>query len=280
MIISSDLRVKLQKIRHVVLDMDGTIYKGSTLFPQTLPFLERLRNLGIGYTFLTNNPSKNRGDYLAHLRRFGIAATEGQMFSAVQATFHHLRTYLPEARRLFLFGTRSMAAEFVQEGYADVGNEDQPDAVVVAFDTEMDYRKICQAAWWIQQGKPYIATNPDKVCPTDQPTVLPDCGAVCALFKEATGRDPDAVLGKPDPSMLEGIMQAHDLRPYEVAMVGDRLYTDIEMARRAEVFSVLVLTGETDAKAAHLAIPAPDLTLNHVGELSDLLGSRAHTKKS
>ena len=252
--------------------MDGTIYKGATLFPQTLPFLEILRGLGIGYTFLTNNPSKSRSDYLAHLRRFGIAASAEQMFSTVQATVHHLRTQRTEARRLFLFGTRSMVSEFVQEGYLAV--EDEPDAVVVAFDPEMDYSKLCRAAWWIQQGKPYIATNPDKTCPTDQPIVLPDCGAICALFKEATGREPDVVLGKPDPSLLEGIMKTHELHPCEVAMVGDRLSTDIEMARRAQAVGVLVLTGETNAKAARLASPAPDLVLNHIGELGELLSRR------
>lgn len=264
----------LRDIRHVALDMDGTIYKGATLFPQTLPFLETLRVLGIGHTFLTNNPSKSRSDYLAHLRRFGIAASAGQVFSTVQAAVHHLKARLPEARRLFLFGTRSMTAEFIQAGYVVVEDDGPPDAVVAAFDPEMDYPKLCRAAWWIRQGKPYIATNPDKVCPTDLPTILPDCGAVCALFKEATGREPDVVLGKPDPSMLEGIMKTHGLHPCEIAMVGDRLYTDIEMARRARALGVLVLTGETDAEAARRARPSPDLVLNHIGELGALLNRR------
>ena len=88
-------------------------------------------------------------------------------------------------------------------------------------------------AWWISRGRFLVATNPDRVCPTDQPTVLVDCGALCALLESATGRAPDRVFGKPDPSMLDGIRARHGLAAAEIAMVGDRLYTDILMARRA-----------------------------------------------
>src|SRR5437773_2616438 len=147
----------------------------------------------------------------------------------------------------------------------------EPDAVVVGFDTTLTYPRLCRAAWWIAQGKPYFATNPDRICPTDQPTVLVDCGALCAALEAATGCPPAAVLGKPDPAMIRGILHRHSLQPESLAMVGDRLYTDIAMARRAGALGVLVLTGETTAAQAGRHVPAPDLIVKDINELGSLL---------
>jgi HAD superfamily hydrolase (TIGR01450 family) len=264
---------RLRQIAHVALDMDGTIYKGGTLFPFTAPFLAEMERLGIGITFLTNNPSKSAADYLAHLRQLGIAAAPDQLYTSAQATIDFLRTRRPEVRRIFALGTPSMLAEFRGAGFVLTVDDsaDVPDAVIVGFDLTLTYARLCRAAWWIDQGKPFIATNPDAVCPTDQPTVLVDCGSICAALEKATGRAPDLVFGKPDPAMLDGIMQRHQLRPQQVAMVGDRLYTDISMARRARVLGVLVLTGEATAAAAASANPAPDLVVPSLAELGELL---------
>jgi NagD protein len=142
----------------------------------------------------------------------------------------------------------------------------EPDAVVVGFDTTLSYQRLCRAAWWISRGKPFFATNPDRVCPTDQPTVLVDCGSICAALQAATGCKPNAVLGKPDPAMIHGILHHHSLQPSNLAMVGDRLYTDIAMARQAGAFGVLVLTGETTAEQAALSSPPPDLVVPSLAE--------------
>jgi NagD protein len=151
----------------------------------------------------------------------------------------------------------------------------EPDAVVVGFDTTLDYGRLCRAAWWIGQGKPYVATNPDAVCPTDQPTILPDCGSVCRLLAHATGREPDAVLGKPAPGMMLGLMRRHGLRPDEVAVVGDRLYTDMAMARGAGTVGVLVLTGEATRAQAESAPAAskPDLIVESVEQLGEMIAA-------
>jgi len=257
------MRKKLSEIRHVALDMDGTIYRGDTLFDTTDPFLSLLRELGIGYTFLTNNPSKSVMDYLEHLRDIGIEATEAQLYTSTQATISFLREAWPDVKRIFALGTPSMCAEFGRAGYTLMPDspEEEPDAVVVGFDTTLTYSRLCRAAWWISQGKPFFATNPDRVCPTDQPNVLVDCGSLCAALQAATGRSPTAVLGKPDPAMIRGILQRHSLVPNQLAMVGDRLYTDIAMARAAGAVGVLVLTGETTAAQAADSVPPPDLVV-------------------
>ena len=263
---------KLQGIRHVALDLDGTIYTGATLLPAANPFLALLADLDIGHTFLTNNPSKSRDDYLKHLRSFGLHATAENLYTSAQATIEHLLALRPSVRRLFVLGTPSMCAEFSAAGFQLLPDSpaEAPDAVVVGFDTTLTYPRLCRAAWWIKRGKPYIATNPDRVCPTDQPTVLVDCGSICAMLQTATGRAPDAVMGKPDPGMLRGILHRHQLQPAQLAMVGDRLYTDMEMARRAGALGVLVLTGETTPDEA-AASDIPDLVLHSLAEFGAIL---------
>lgn len=266
---------RLRQITHVALDMDGTIYKGGTLFPCTLPFLAHMRELGIGCTFLTNNPSKSSADYLAHLRKMGLTATADELYTSAQATIDCLQRRFPEVKRIYALGTPSMLTEFQGAGFTLTADDpaDEPDAVVIGFDLTLAYARLCRAAWWIQQGKLFVATNPDRVCPTDLPTVLVDCGAICALLEKATGRGPDIVLGKPDPAMLSGILERHGLRPAQIAMVGDRIYTDILMAHRAEAFGVLVLTGEATRHDAEQANPRPHLVVPSLAELGELLAA-------
>jgi HAD superfamily hydrolase (TIGR01450 family) len=271
---------RLRNLHHVVLDLDGTIYNGGTLFATTRPFLALLDRLDIGYTFITNNPSKSVADYLQHLQRMGITAQPEQLYTSTQATIAYLRQLQPRPRRLFVLGTESMSQEVEAAGFglcADSAN-DEPDAVVVGFDKTLTYSRLCRAAWWIKNGKPYIATNPDRVCPTDEPTVLVDCGSICAALQTATGCAPTAVMGKPDPAMLRGLLLRHELRPDELAMVGDRLYTDMVMSRRAGVLGVLVLTGETTAAMAAKHTPPPDLVVSDLAGLGEMLrAARAAT---
>ena len=270
---SEALRERLSHIRHVALDMDGTIYMGQSLFPYTRPFLQRLREMGITYSFLTNNPSTSIADYLHKLAGMGIEATKEEMYTTALATIDYIRTRYPDARRLFILGTPSMTEEFVRAGFEPTANsaEDRPDAVVVAFDKTLEYDRLCRAAYWVQQGLPYVATNPDRVCPTDQPTVLVDCGSICKCIEHATGRQPDIVLGKPDPTMLAGVQSRYGVKPEEVAMVGDRIYTDIEMAHNAGAFGVLVLSGETTLQIADEAPRQPDLIADSIEVLGELL---------
>ena len=270
------LKARLRRIRHVALDMDGTIYSGNTLFPFTLPFLALLKQLGIGYTFLTNNSSRSTREYLVELARLGIPATETELFTSTRATINFLRRDYPQVRRLFVLGTSSLAAEMAENGFVVTQDKvtDEPDAVVVGFDTTLVFSRLCRAAYWIKQGKPFIATHPDLVCPTDEPTVLVDCGSVCAALEKAAGRAPDAVLGKPDPGMISGILERHGLAPAELAMAGDRLYTDMEMARRAGALSVLVLTGENTSETANEANVPVDLVVPDLAAFGELLRAR------
>ena len=267
------LKEKLAKIKHVALDMDGTIYMGTHLFPSTIPFLEKLTSMGITYSFLTNNPSKSIDDYLLKLKKMGINATEEEIYNTTIATIDYIKAHYPSANRLFLLGTPSMISQFEKAGFISTADdaEDVPDIIVAAFDMTLNYSRLCRAAWWISQNIPYIATNPDKVCPTNEKTILVDCGSICKCLESATGRTPDITLGKPDPNMLVGIQQQKNLKPEQIAMVGDRIYTDIAMAHNANAFGCLVLSGETTLEVAKAAPRQPDLIAENIKELGDLL---------
>lgn len=268
-----ELMAACRKIKHVALDMDGTIYMGSTLFPFTKKFLATLTENGIGYSFLTNNPTKSLADYVKKLKNIGIEATEEEVYTTAVATIDYIKTTYPEAKRLFILGTPSMVAEFERAGFISVPDDpaERPDVLVVAFDMTLEYSRLCRAAWWAKQGIPYIATNPDKVCPTDQEVVLVDCGSMCKCIEYATDRKPDIVIGKPNPDMLSGIKHKYHLEADEIAMCGDRIYTDVKMAQNAGALGVLVLSGETTLETSLNSNPQPPITALNIEEFGRLL---------
>ncbi|MCE5347692.1 MAG: HAD-IIA family hydrolase [Bacteroidales bacterium] len=272
------LMKQIAMIKHVVLDMDGTIYKGNTLFPFTKEFLKKLTSKGIKYSFLTNNPSRSTDDYIKHLKEMGLTVTKNEIYTTAQATIEYLINHHPHVKKLFILGTPSMIGEFEKEGFFSLPDDpdDEPDAVVVGFDKTLTYDRLSRAAWWINNKKLYVATNPDFVCPTDQPITLVDCGSICAALEKATGRKPDVVLGKPNPEMLDGILMTNHLKPEQVAMVGDRIYTDIMMAQKANVLGVLVLSGEATLDNAKKADPRPHIVVSDLDALGELI-AESHT---
>lgn len=283
-LMTPELASKLRRLRYLALDMDGTIYLENTIFPYTLGFLADIEKAAVGYSFLTNNPSRSVADYLAKLAGMGIKASEENMYTTSLEAIDYIREHYPVAKRLFLMGSPSMISQFEKAGFVSCADDpdDVPDVLVVAYDTTLTYSRLCRAAYWASQGLPYIATNPDKVCPTNQRTVLVDCGSMQRCIAHATGRMPDIVLGKPGPTMLQNIMKKHGLQPDEIAMVGDRIYTDILTAHNSGAVGVLVLSGETTLETAlsvaedartnpHPEFFPPYVIVRDVRELADLI---------
>jgi HAD superfamily hydrolase (TIGR01450 family) len=270
------MSVVLSNVRHVALDLDGTVYTDETLFDAVKPFLATLKRQGIGYTFLTNNSSRGKAEYVERLRSMGIDVQPEEIYTSGDATIEYLREEWPDIRRLFVLGTPSLADQFAGEGYGLCENSpaDVPELVIVGFDSGLAYGRLCRAAYWISRGVPYAATHLDRVCPTNEPTVLVDCGSMVAALECATGCKPIAALGKPNRRMLRGILGRYALAPAELAMVGDRLYTDMLMAREAGVVGVLVLTGETGQDQVVRSDIRPDLVVRDLEELGRLFPMR------
>ncbi len=257
---------KLREIRCFILDMDGTFYLGNRLLPGALAFMDYLQASGRDALFLTNNSSRSAGYYAEKLTRLGWPAKPEDILTSGEATALYLRNIRPQAR-IYLVGTPDLEQEFAASGF--VITADRPDFVVVGFDTTLEYGKLATACSLIRADVPYIATHPDINCPTED-GYIPDCGAIMALIKASTGRSPK-VIGKPNPEIIEAIFARKCYRPQQMAMVGDRLYTDIATAANAGIKGVLVLSGETRPEDLAAAKVRPDFVFDHLGGLRQAL---------
>jgi 4-nitrophenyl phosphatase/NagD protein len=256
----------LNEIKCFIFDMDGTIYLGSRLLPGAADLLYYLQKQAIPHYFLTNNSSKSKMDYVKKLVSFNLSATPDQIFTSGEATAIYLQREKPDAR-LFVVGTPSLEAEFAQYGFDLV--QDNPDAVVLGFDTTLTYEKIWKLCDFVRDGLPYIATHPDINCPTEN-GFMPDIGAIMALVAISTGREPDLIIGKPHPPIIQAILEKTGFAPRQMAMVGDRLYTDIALGK-AGITTILVLSGEARRQDIPNAPVKPDFVFENLVALYNVL---------
>lgn len=229
--------------RLFLLDMDGTLYLGDRLFDGTVDFLARVKAMDGRALFLTNNSSHSAETYVDKLARLGIAAAPADFLTSTQATIAYLRQELP-GRLCYALGTAAFRRELALAGIHVTDQlQDDVEALVMGYDTELTYRKLEDACRLLGRDVPYIATNPDWVCPTDFGYV-PDCGSISEALYRATGRRP-YVIGKPQPDMVTMALAMTGRTAAEAVLIGDRLYTDIACGSRAGIDTILVLSGES-----------------------------------
>ena len=232
----------LQDKRLFLLDMDGTIYLSDTLFDKVPEFLQRVKQLGGRYLFLTNNSSRGVEGYMEKMARLGIETVREDFLTSVDATIGYLKEYLP-GKKCYVFGTQSFYDQLEAAGIPVTRDrEDGVEVLLCGFDTELTFQKLEDACILLNRGVDFVATNPDWVCPTWYGSV-PDCGSVCEMLHRATGRRPK-VIGKPQPEMVYLALQRTGFVPEQAVMIGDRLYTDIACGVNAGIDTVFVLSGE------------------------------------
>jgi HAD superfamily hydrolase (TIGR01450 family) len=249
-----------------LLDMDGTIYLGDQLLPGAREFFQLISERNIQYFLLTNNSSRSRSDYAAKLRNMGLEVSADRILTSGEATASTLASRDGGAR-IYLVGTPSLQREFLDHGF-DLSDED-PDTVVLGFDTTLTYDKLSRLCSLVRRGTPYIATHPDLNCPTAEGPI-PDIGATIAFVEASTGRSPDEIIGKPFQPMLAVILSRTGLSPSQICMVGDRLYTDIAMGLHG-LRTALVLSGETRPEDLAESPYKPDLVVSGIGELAQII---------
>lgn len=268
--INQDQEHILPQIRCFALDMDGTIYLGEQWIDGAVEFLHRIEETGRNYVFVTNNSSKNAAVYVDKLHRMGLDVGEDKIVTSGQATIHYLKQHFPE-KKVFLLGNQLLQEEFEQAGI--LLEEEHPDVVVTAFDTSLDYRKMCRVCDHVRAGLPYLATHPDYNCPTET-GFIPDAGAIHAFIHASAFRYPDRIIGKPNEDIVEYLTSRVNVKREETAMVGDRLYTDIAAGRNNGLKSILVLSGEASMEDVRRSEVLPDLIFDSVKEIGGLLTSQ------
>ena len=261
-----DVKTLVNNTKLYLFDMDGTLYLGDRLYDFTIELLSQIRRTGGKYLFMTNNSSKSVADYVKKLEKLGIAATREDFMTSSQATAFYLKQNHP-GKTLYVCGTRSLVAELESEGFTVTTDLDKVECIVMGFDTELTFQKLHDVSYLLltRPELPYIATNPDLVCPTEFGSV-PDCGSVCIGIKNATGKEP-VVIGKPSPLMPQLAMAKLGYKPEETAVVGDRIYTDVKSGINAGCTGVLVLSGESTLQTLAESEVKPHLVLESGAEI-------------
>jgi HAD superfamily hydrolase (TIGR01450 family) len=258
---------RLANVKCFLLDMDGTFLIGHTLREGSLRFIEVLREQGKEFLFLTNNSSKNRRIYSQLICDLGLPIQDSKILTSGEATARYLSVQYPKAR-VFVLGTKALKADLREQGLRIVN--DGAELVVLGFDTTLTYKKIWQFCDYVRAGVPYFATHPDNNCPSEK-GMMPDIGAMIAFTEASTGRKPDLIVGKPNRMIIEAAAQKMNLGIEFLAMIGDRLYTDIALKYSSGVTAVLLLGGETAAEEIPGSPYQPDFVFNHLGEVADYL---------
>ena len=259
----------LKNIRLFLFDMDGTLYLGDELYPFTIELLETIKATGGRYMFMTNNSSKSVADYIKKLSKLGIESCYDEFMTSSQATAFYLKKH-HEGARLYVCGTESLKEELRANGFTVTEELAEVDVIVMGNDNELTFKKledVCKLL--LARDLPYIATNPDYVCPTEFGSV-PDCGSVCDMIFNCTKKRP-VFIGKPEALMPELAMEKAGVTPAETAVVGDRIYTDVKSGLNAGALAILVMSGETDEAILAASIDKPDLVLGDCSEITAVI---------
>jgi len=253
----------LSSIRGFIIDMDGVVYEGERVLPGSREFVQEIRTQGIPFLMVTNNATLTSHDYVEKLRRMGIEVDEQNIMTSAQATAAYLEKIAPPGERMYAIGERGLLTELLRRGYSIVQDYDQVGFVVVGMDRGLTYEKLKGASLAIRRGARFIATNPDTTYPSEEGQV-PGNGACLAALEAATGVKP-TVIGKPQPAIFELSLSRLGLPASSVAVLGDRLETDILGGKRAGLKTILLLCGVTRPEEVAGSGTLPDLIFDDLG---------------
>ncbi len=259
-----------------IFDLDGTVYLGEAALPGAVEGITELRRRGKRILFVSNKPLEPRAAYARKLSRLGIPAAPEDVITSAFVLGYHLARTEPHLN-LYVIGEQNLLDElrghglkvmneFSEQSALEVIEPRGVDAVVVAFDRTLDYRKLNTAYQALRQGARFFATNADKACPMPG-GAIPDAGGTIAALEHMTGRKLDLLAGKPSMLITQVALQRLELPAERVMMVGDRLETDIYMGQQAGMATAVTLTGVSRREdVARLAAP-PDFVIETLAEL-------------
>jgi phosphoglycolate/pyridoxal phosphate phosphatase family enzyme len=259
----------LRRFNGFIFDLDGTVYLGEELIEGADEVIERIRSLGKRVLFVSNKPIATRESYAGKLTRLGIKTSPDEVINSSFVLTRYLSRIKPGAR-VFPIGEESLINELEEAGFRITDTPDEIEVVVLAMDRTFNYAKLLTAYRAAIRGAFLIATNPDPTCPMDNEEI-PDCASIIAALEACSGRKVEVIVGKPSPIMVEEAMRYLNLPPQRCVITGDRLSTDIAMGKGAGIFSILVLTGVTDRRRLRESEIKPDLVLEGIWEMLELI---------
>lgn len=247
--------------RCIVLDMDGTVYMGHIPIEGAVKFIQKHWD-ETDFYFLSNNTSKSPQTYIDKLNGMGIPARPELLLSPVTPLVDFLRSNA--IKKIYPVGNEDFKKDLARRMPELEMGEKDAEAVVLAYDTELNYEKLSRSALLLQKPQTlFLATHPDLVCPSPAGP-LPDVGSFIELYHAATGRRPQHIFGKPDTAVLAPLLARYDKK--DMIMVGDRLSTDKKLAENAGIDFALVLSGEATRKDLAHEKTQPTEVLENLGK--------------
>ena len=254
--------------RGVILDLDGTVYRGDRLIPGSRKTIQWLKDHDCPLVYISNKPLNTRADYAEKLTSLGIPTCPEDVIHSSQALIRFLADAMPEAV-IFAIGEEPLLDE-LRASFRLSDDIQEIDAVVASFDRTFEYRKLNIAFQAIKRGARFLATNADVTCPVEGGEI-PDAGAVIAALEACTKKQVEVVAGKPSQLIVDIGLKKLDLPASSCIIVGDRLETDILMGQQADLTTALVLTGVTTLKDLDTSLIKPDFILESIADLPGII---------
>jgi 4-nitrophenyl phosphatase len=253
----------LGSLRHLVIDMDGVLYRGGEAISGSADLIGFLRGQGIDFVLATNNATRTPRQFVEKLAGMGVEVHPDEVLTSALATAAYLTSIAPPGTRVFVVGMDGLQAALQEAGFVLV--DDGAEFVVVGMDFTVCYERLAQATRQIRAGATFIGTNPDRTFPSER-GIMPGAGSLLAFLEAATDVRP-TVIGKPEAAMLEQALARMGAPPATAAILGDRLETDILAGQRAGMRTILVLSGVTDRALLAVSEIQPDLVFKDVAHL-------------
>lgn len=251
------------EIKAVLLDMDGVLWRDN-LPLVNLPFVfHRLDELNLKYRLVTNNQTKTPEQFAEKLASFGVTVSPEMIVNSAMGVRYLLKKRFPAGGPVYIVGEAGTFTALEAAGFFQ--SDENPLAVIVGFDRNINFDKFAKATKLILSGIPFYGTNPDLTFPTPD-GLIPGSGAFIAFIQAATAQKP-IIAGKPEPYLFDLCFEELSLSPQQIIGIGDRLETDILGAQRAGCRSGLVLSGVATLEDAKNWRPAPDLIAKDLTEM-------------
>lgn len=257
-------------VKGVVVDLDGTVYRGDAPVPGAAAAIAEIRARGLRTLFVTNNPTRSPEQYVDRLAELGIDATTGEVLPAGAVTAEFLADR-HAGDDVFLVGSTGLEEQLVAHGVRLVADPDDADVVVTSHTYDFDYEDLTEGLWALDVADAFYGTDPDRTYPAADGRRYPGSGAITRAVAGVAEREPDLVLGKPSGAMVDLVSDALHCRPSECLIVGDGLDTDVTLGERAGMTTVLVLSGRTTRADLETAAVTPDHVVDSLADVPDLL---------
>ena len=262
------MRITIQDIRAkkgFICDMDGVIYHGNHLLPCAKEFFHWLQEQDKQYLFLTNSSERTPRELRQKLLRMGLDVEESHFYTSALATAKFLKAQAPGCSA-FCIGEAGLTNALYEAGISL--NDVNPDYVVVGETQNYNYQNLCKAVRLVENGAKLIGTNSDMTGPTEGNIQVPACRALVAPIELSTGKQA-YFLGKPNPLMMRSGIKHLGCGPSDIAIIGDRMDTDVIAGIESGADTVLVLSGVSTRATVDTFPYRPSLILNDVGEIAE-----------